>query len=303
MFDIDYLTDSMNYIHVSLENQTNPHAGTSELTNSAGTLQTPNANASEEEDEAEELIDVPTSVRHTLSKVGPRKSSTNSKAAEFLTELQTFKTQENEAYSTGISEDTPEILAFRRELDELAPKHLREFGDRTKADEGDHGKSNCEIGEEGKEDGRWEADISPEGLEAAETLAKVLTQRTKTYTRKVKTGLMRKLDADEVSTGEEINTGFTDVSTAFTDVNTAFEEIKTGDESIIPSLKKGQRKGKAMLEEKSQSKRTKTQIIEEQTSLAEIARLQAQEEAEDARKAELQRQDALIAKRMQDEFM
>ncbi|GKF28341.1 hypothetical protein Tco_0094683, partial [Tanacetum coccineum] len=28
-----------------------------------------------------------------------------------------------------------------------------------------------------------EADISPEGLEAAETLAKVLTQRTKTYTR------------------------------------------------------------------------------------------------------------------------
>ncbi|GJZ83443.1 hypothetical protein Tco_0648616 [Tanacetum coccineum] len=33
-----------------------------------------------------------------------------------------------------------------------------------------------------------EADISPEGLEAAENLAKVLTQRTKTYTRKVKTG-------------------------------------------------------------------------------------------------------------------
>ncbi|GJZ42930.1 ribonuclease H-like domain-containing protein [Tanacetum coccineum] len=95
MFDIDYLTDSMNYIPVSLENQTNPHAGTSEVTNSAGTLQTPNANASEEEDEAEELIVVPTAVRHTASKVGPRKSSTNSKAEE-------------------------------RELDELAPKHLRE---------------------------------------------------------------------------------------------------------------------------------------------------------------------------------
>ncbi|GJV03469.1 putative ribonuclease H-like domain-containing protein [Tanacetum coccineum] len=41
-------------------------------------------------------------------------------------ELQNLKTQENEAYSTGISEDTPEILAFRRELDELAQKHLRE---------------------------------------------------------------------------------------------------------------------------------------------------------------------------------
>ncbi|GKA39837.1 putative ribonuclease H-like domain-containing protein [Tanacetum coccineum] len=122
MFDIDYLTDSMNYIPVSLENQTNPHAGTSEVTNSAGTLQTPNANASEEEDEAEELIVVPTAVRQ----VGPRKSSTNSKAEEFLTELQNLKTQEKEAYSTGISEDTPEILAFRRELDELAQKHLRE---------------------------------------------------------------------------------------------------------------------------------------------------------------------------------
>ncbi|GJT26715.1 hypothetical protein Tco_0906990 [Tanacetum coccineum] len=149
-----------------------------------------------------------------------------------------------------------------------------------------------------------EADISSKGLEAAETLAKVLTQRTKTYTRKVKTGLRRKLDADEVSTGEEINTGFTDVSTAFTDVNTTFEEIKSGDdevnsgnESIIPSPKKGQREGKAVFEEKSQSKRTKKQIKEEQASLAEIVRLQAQEETENARKAELQRQDALIAKR------
>ncbi|GJU24871.1 putative ribonuclease H-like domain-containing protein [Tanacetum coccineum] len=122
MFDIDYLTDSMNYIPVSLENQTNPHAGTSEVTNSAGTLQTPNANASEEEDEAEELIIMPTAVRQ----VGPRKSSTTSKGEEFFTELQNLKTQEKEAYSTGISEDTPEILAFRRELDELAPKHLSE---------------------------------------------------------------------------------------------------------------------------------------------------------------------------------
>ncbi|GJR98379.1 putative ribonuclease H-like domain-containing protein [Tanacetum coccineum] len=126
MFDIDYLTDSMNYIPVSLDNQTNPHAGTSEVTNSADTLPTPNANASEEEDAAEELIVVPTAVKHTAAKVGPRMSSTNSKAEAFLTELQHLKTQEKEAYSTGISEDTPEILAFRKELDELAQKHLRE---------------------------------------------------------------------------------------------------------------------------------------------------------------------------------
>ncbi|GJT32074.1 hypothetical protein Tco_0922493 [Tanacetum coccineum] len=83
------------------------YAGTfKNATNSAGTLQTPNANVSEEEDEAEELIVVPTAVKHTAAKVGPRMSSTNSKAEEFLTELQNLKTQEQEAYSTGNLDDT-----------------------------------------------------------------------------------------------------------------------------------------------------------------------------------------------------
>ncbi|GJY15399.1 putative ribonuclease H-like domain-containing protein [Tanacetum coccineum] len=126
MFDIDYLTDSMNYIPVSLDNQSNQHAGTSEVTNSACTLQSPNANASEEADEDEELIVVPTTIKHSAAKVGPRKSSTNSKEEKFLIELQNLQTQEKEAFSTGISEDTPEILAFRRDLDQLAQKHLRE---------------------------------------------------------------------------------------------------------------------------------------------------------------------------------
>ncbi|GJW77111.1 retrovirus-related pol polyprotein from transposon TNT 1-94 [Tanacetum coccineum] len=85
-----------------------------------GTLQTPNVNASEEEDEVKELIVVPTVGKHTAAKVGPRKSSTNSMVEESLTELQNLKTQENKAYPTGILEDTPEILAFRRELNELA---------------------------------------------------------------------------------------------------------------------------------------------------------------------------------------
>ncbi|GJR52722.1 hypothetical protein Tco_1403243 [Tanacetum coccineum] len=48
------------------------------------TLHTPNANASDEEDEAEELIVVPTAVKHTTVKVRPRMSSTNSKAEDFL---------------------------------------------------------------------------------------------------------------------------------------------------------------------------------------------------------------------------
>ncbi|GJS20180.1 reverse transcriptase domain-containing protein [Tanacetum coccineum] len=52
------------------------------------------AEAVSTEDEVEELIVVPPAVKHTTSKVGPRKSSTNSKAEEFLIELQNLKTQE-----------------------------------------------------------------------------------------------------------------------------------------------------------------------------------------------------------------
>ncbi|GJT63205.1 putative ribonuclease H-like domain-containing protein [Tanacetum coccineum] len=120
MFDIEYLTDSMNYIPVSLENQANPHAGTSEVTNSAGTSQTPNANASEEKDEDAELIVVPSAIKNTIEKVETRKSSTNSKKEEILSEPQ----QEKEASSTGTLEDNPKILAFRGELEAIAQKHL-----------------------------------------------------------------------------------------------------------------------------------------------------------------------------------
>ncbi|GKC63185.1 putative ribonuclease H-like domain-containing protein [Tanacetum coccineum] len=112
-------------------NQTNPHAGTSEVTNSAGTLQNPNANVSEEEDKAEELIVVPTALKHTAAKVGPMMSSTTSKAEEFLTKLQNLKTQEKKASSTDTSEDNPKILAFRRELGEIALKHLGKIFENT----------------------------------------------------------------------------------------------------------------------------------------------------------------------------
>ncbi|GJX93105.1 putative ribonuclease H-like domain-containing protein [Tanacetum coccineum] len=84
MFDIDYLTDSMNYIPVSLENQANPLAGASEVTNSAGTL---TSIASEEV----ELIVVPSAKKDS---------------------------------STDSLEDNPKIQAFRRELEEIALKHL-----------------------------------------------------------------------------------------------------------------------------------------------------------------------------------
>ncbi|GJT80131.1 putative ribonuclease H-like domain-containing protein [Tanacetum coccineum] len=120
MFDIDYLTDSMNYIPVSLENQANPHAGTSEVTNNTGTSQTPNSNASEEKDEEVELIVVPSAVKIPEEKDESRTSSTNSKKEETLTEPQ----KEKKDSSTDTLEDNPKIQAFRRELEEIALKHL-----------------------------------------------------------------------------------------------------------------------------------------------------------------------------------
>ncbi|GJZ58802.1 putative ribonuclease H-like domain-containing protein [Tanacetum coccineum] len=83
-----------------------------------------NTNASEEEDKTEELIIVPTAVQHTAAKVGTRKPSTNSKKEECLIELQNLKSQEKEASPNSISEDSPDILAFQKELDAIAQKHL-----------------------------------------------------------------------------------------------------------------------------------------------------------------------------------
>ncbi|GJW05015.1 hypothetical protein Tco_1563871 [Tanacetum coccineum] len=84
-------TEFYNYIPVSLENQANPHAGTSEATNNAGTSQTPNSNASEEKDKDIELIVVPSAVKITEEKVESRTSSTNLKKEEILTDPQQEK--------------------------------------------------------------------------------------------------------------------------------------------------------------------------------------------------------------------
>ncbi|GJU53646.1 ribonuclease H-like domain-containing protein [Tanacetum coccineum] len=119
MFNIDYLTDSMNYIPVSLENQANPHAGASEVTNSASTSQTPYSNAPEEKDKDVEHIVVPSAVKNTEEKVESRTSSTNSKKEEILTEPQ----QKRRGLFMTISRSSL-VLAFRRELEEIALKHL-----------------------------------------------------------------------------------------------------------------------------------------------------------------------------------
>ncbi|GKG12853.1 hypothetical protein Tco_0347090, partial [Tanacetum coccineum] len=105
MFDIDY----MNYIPVSLENQAN-HAGISEETNNAGS-----SIASEENDEEVEIIVVPSAVKIPEEKDKSRTTSKNSKKEEHLTEPQ----KEMKDSSTN-----PKIQAFRKELEEIALKHL-----------------------------------------------------------------------------------------------------------------------------------------------------------------------------------
>ncbi|GJR91702.1 hypothetical protein Tco_0215713 [Tanacetum coccineum] len=94
-----------------------------------------------------------------------------------------------------------------------------------------------ETPKQGKSSG--ETYISPQGLEATETLAEVLSQ-IKTKRRNVKTGVRRRLNAEDVSTGFE---GFEDVSTGFTDINSASEKVSSGSDHV------SQREGKAILEE------------------------------------------------------
>ncbi|GJR87521.1 putative ribonuclease H-like domain-containing protein, partial [Tanacetum coccineum] len=63
---------------------------------------------------------VPSAIKITAKKVETRKSSANSKKEEILKEPQ----QEKEATTTGTLENNPKILAFRKELEAIAQKHL-----------------------------------------------------------------------------------------------------------------------------------------------------------------------------------
>ncbi|GKD24950.1 hypothetical protein Tco_1231164, partial [Tanacetum coccineum] len=163
------------------------------------------------------------------------------------------------------------------------PNRKMVLSDSESEDAANSSKQGRNLGEEdvfetpkGKDSG--EADISPSGLQAAETLVQVASQKTKTYTRRVKSGLKKKLDVG-VSSGDR-------------KFKSASEEIKSGFTNISSGeVRVSQRKGKEVLEEQPQPKRSKKQIREEEASLAEIARIQAQEAAEIERKAELQRLD------------
>ncbi|GJT10196.1 hypothetical protein Tco_0857238 [Tanacetum coccineum] len=150
-------------------------------------------------------------------------------------------------------------------------------------------KQRRNLQEEGEED------ISPTTLEAAKTLSKVASQRTKSVDNGKRYKRRKEFKGKDF---EDISTGFEDINTGFEEVNTGGLGVSTGSEKV--SSARGQREGKApmIVEETQAPKRTKEQIQQEEASLAEAIRLQTLEEEETAKQVHL---DALLAKRIEEE--
>ncbi|GKD83072.1 hypothetical protein Tco_1349911, partial [Tanacetum coccineum] len=155
-----------------------------------------------------------------------------------------------------------------------------------------------------------EEEISPTTLEAAKTLSKVASQRSKSVDKGKRYKRRKEPKGKDIDSGfEDISTGFEDgfedLSTGFEEVNTGFEKVNSGGLGVSTgsgpvSSARGQREGKSpMIVEESQApKRTKEQIQQEEASLAEAIRLQTLEEEKTAKQVHL---DALLAKRIEEE--
>ncbi|GJT13656.1 putative ribonuclease H-like domain-containing protein [Tanacetum coccineum] len=133
LFDLDYLTDSMNYQPVRSENQANKHAGPQEDTHNAGTKDTIDAGDSEKEDEsAQDYFVLPiwssysSTVKRSIEKDAGETPNTHPdlKTDEnpvdkedqvFLDELERLKRQEKDA------NDATEVLRkeFAQETEDL----------------------------------------------------------------------------------------------------------------------------------------------------------------------------------------
>ncbi|GKD13386.1 hypothetical protein Tco_1197793, partial [Tanacetum coccineum] len=103
LFDLDYLTDSMNYHPVRSENQANIHAGQQEANHNAGTEDIIDAGDSEKEDgSAQDCFVLPiwSSYSSTLTldlKTDEKREGPRKEEQAFLDELERLKRQEKEA--------------------------------------------------------------------------------------------------------------------------------------------------------------------------------------------------------------
>ncbi|GKB48549.1 hypothetical protein Tco_0899302 [Tanacetum coccineum] len=145
-----------------------------------------------------------------------------------------------------------------------------------------------------------EQDISLTTLEAAKTLSQVISQKAKStdkgirYKRKTRSKSIEKDISTDLDADIEVNTGSEDYNTSNEDFNTGSLRFSTGSRPvstpsvvqtinvIIPSLIKGQREGKALMstEEIQATKRTKTQIKQEEAEKEELSEQQKKRKPE-----------------------
>ncbi|GJR18764.1 putative ribonuclease H-like domain-containing protein [Tanacetum coccineum] len=107
LFDLDYLTDSMNYQPVRSENQANKHAGPQEANHNAGTEDIIDAGDSEKEDESAQdcfVLPIWSSYSSTITpdlKTHAKREGPREEEQVFLDELERLKRQENDANKTA----------------------------------------------------------------------------------------------------------------------------------------------------------------------------------------------------------
>nr|GEU99057.1 hypothetical protein [Tanacetum cinerariifolium] len=117
MFDIDYLTDSMNYEPVSLKNQANKSAGPQEANNSVGTHANADQGANSKEINLHDKQFVlpiwsaySTSIKSSVNKIGKNEKPVSLVEQIFQEELEKLKRQEKEANDVVRKESTDETL-------------------------------------------------------------------------------------------------------------------------------------------------------------------------------------------------
>ncbi|GJU99264.1 hypothetical protein Tco_1328535 [Tanacetum coccineum] len=152
-------------------------------------------------------------------------------------------------------------------------------------------------------------EISPSTLEAAKTLSKVASLKSRSidkgrrYKRRGET--KDKKVVSSLNFQEEFDAGAEKVSAVDKEVNTA-SEINTGSIKVNTGIEqdstvgedKGQREGKAPMLIEETPKKSKEQILQEEASLAEAIRLDSLQEEERAKQIHL---DSLLAQRIAEE--
>ncbi|GJT73536.1 ribonuclease H-like domain-containing protein [Tanacetum coccineum] len=120
LFDLDYLTDSMNYHPISSENQANHHAGQQESNQNAGTEDIIEAGDSEQEDESAQdcfVLPIWPSYSSTITpdlKIDEKRDGLREEEQVFMDELERLQRQEKEA--------NEEAEALRKKFEHLVIK-------------------------------------------------------------------------------------------------------------------------------------------------------------------------------------